>query len=131
MDFGRAAHSSASGVQSVSATLRVMEFNMTNNLRAAERFVANVLGLGPVLQKIFPVVGAIAFAGVIGEAGKRVYDFFKQIKDAPKLLDEAFRSINNSARTSADELRLSNDHLLNDIAKLQGRQEKQSGAGAG
>src|SRR5579862_1523150 len=59
-------------VQATSAALRVMEGNMTNNLRAAERFLANIKGVGPLLQVAFPVVGAVAFLGIVDELGTKV-----------------------------------------------------------
>ena len=65
-----------SSMQATSASLRVLEGGFTNNLRAAERFTASVLGLGPMLQAAFPVIGAIAFTGLIirlGEELKKVY----------------------------------------------------------
>jgi|SRR5689334_20743260 len=66
--FGRAmqdggAHA-VSGMQATSAALRVLEGNMTNNLRAEERFLATTLNLGSVLKNALPVVGAIATLGV-------------------------------------------------------------------
>src|SRR6185437_15732228 len=69
-----------SGVQATSGALRVLEGNMNNNLRAAERFIANFLGLGPALQKIFPLVGGIAMLGILdhlGEKAAEVYQWFK------------------------------------------------------
>src|ERR1035441_3389508 len=41
-----------------------MEGTWTNNLRASERFLANVLGLGPILQKAFPIIGGLDFVGM-------------------------------------------------------------------
>jgi|GEM_PF-4934618 len=58
-----------------SGAIRVLEGNLNNNVRAAERFLATTLGLGPVLQAAFPVVGAIAMVGVLTELGKRVEKF--------------------------------------------------------
>lgn len=112
-----------SNVQATSAALRVLEGNMQNNLRAAERFLANTLNLGPVLKAAFPVVGAIAFAGVIGELIGKVAEFYKSVKEAPEKLTGSFRELNNSIRLSNDELRVANDRLANNIAKLEGRRE--------
>jgi hypothetical protein len=122
-DFGKEAHGSVSGVQAVSASLRVLEGNMTNNLRAAERFVANVLHLGPVLQAAFPVVGAIAFAGVLGELVNKANEFFKQMQEGPRNIANAFREINEPLKLTNDGLALANARLDADIAKLEGHRE--------
>lgn len=48
------------------------------DIRAVERFLTTTLGMGDALQKIFPVVGAIAFAGALVEAGKKIYDLYEK-----------------------------------------------------
>ena len=116
-------HSSVSDVQATSAALRVLEGNMTNNLRAAERFTAKVLGLGPILQAAFPLVGAVAFLGVIGELGKRVYDFFQTASEAPKKLKEGFYQADQSIQLTNDGLRVAIAELENANDKLKGKPE--------
>jgi len=124
-DFGRIAGTasahSVSGVQATSGALRVLEGNMTNNLRAAERFLANTLKLGPALQVAFPVVGAIAALGVVGELVKKVTEFITTMRDAPKVAQDAFSKINTSLRVTNDGLDLSAARLRNEIAQLQGK----------
>src|SRR5581483_5453831 len=69
---------SVTSVQATSAALRVLEGNMQNNLRAAERFLANTLGLGEALKAAFPVVGAVALGGVMSELidkGQKLYEW--------------------------------------------------------
>ncbi len=119
--FGQEAHNSVSGVQAVSGTLRVMEGNVTNNLRAAERWVASLPGVANALKVAFPVVGALAFAGVIESLGTKVADFYKGMEQAPAKISDAFRSLNDPLRTSNDQLKLANDRLENDIRKLEGK----------
>lgn len=111
------------GVQATSGALRVLEGNMTNNLRAAERFVAQVLGLGEALKVAFPVVGAIALGGVLDELGKKAYDFYVGIRDAGEKAQGAYRGLEEPLRLTNDELRVANDRLENDIAKLEGHHE--------
>lgn len=117
-DFG--SHG-VTNVQAVSGALRVMEGNMTNNLRAAERFLANTLKLGPAMQAIFPLVGGLAFLGVIGELGKKVYEFFKTLKEQPEVANGAFRKLSDSLAVTDAELKVSNAELGNQIAKLSGQ----------
>ena len=112
-----------SGMQASSAAIRVMEGGMTNNLRAVERFVSGTLGLGPALQAIFPVVGALAFGGLIVSIGEKVYTFFKNAQEGATRVANAFRELNQPLRLTNDELRLANDHLANDIAKLEGKRQ--------
>jgi hypothetical protein len=108
------------GVQATSGALRVLEGNMTNNLRASERFLANTLHLGPALQAVFPLVGAAAFAGILGELGTKVQDFFKDIEEAPARTATAFRGIFEPLQKGNDELQVTNDKLAAEIGKLSG-----------
>lgn len=125
VEFGRTVdrvgHSSVSNVQATSAALRVMEGSWSNNLRASERFLANVLGLGPILQKAFPIIGGIAFLGLLAKLGTELYDFFKKIQESPRRISEAFRGLNDPLMTANDELRLSIDKTLVEIDRMQGR----------
>jgi len=130
VDFGAAArrmgsdmHGTVTGVQATSGALRVLEGGITNNLRAAERFTANVLGLGPALQAAFPVVGAIAFAGILVKLGEEANNFLEQLKTAPERMSNAFREVNAPLRQTSDELAVANARLQNDIDKLLGRRE--------
>jgi hypothetical protein len=66
-----------SEIQAVSGALRVFEGHSA--LRAAERFVATTLGLGPALQGIFPIVGALAMIEMLGNMAKGAYDVWKSI----------------------------------------------------
>lgn len=121
--LGDAGHDSVTGVQAVSGALRVLEGGITNNLRAAERFTANVLGLGPLLQKAFPVVGAIAFAGILVKMGEEAYAFYKTVSEAGRKMDQEFSNFGLGIRAGNDELKVANDRLDAQIAKLQGKRE--------
>ncbi len=121
--IGEAGSHSVSGVQATSGALRVLEGGLSNNLRAAERFTANVLGLGPILQKAFPLIGGLAFAGLIITLGEEVKKFYTNMRDAPEKITGGFRVLNASARQTNDELELTNVKLANQIAKLEGRHQ--------
>lgn len=108
-----------SDMQATAATLRTIEGGMTNNLRAAERFLASVLKIGPALQTLFPLVGAIAFAGVILRMGEELYAFFKKIHDAPDAIRKTFRDLNQSIAESNDQLQLNNARLEEEIRKIE------------
>ena len=121
--LGEAGQHSASQLQGASAAIRVLEGGITNNLRAAERFTANVLGLGPILQAAFPVVGAIAFAGILVKVGEEFTKFVKTIQTAPEKLSGSFRELNSGARQTNDELELTNVKLQNQINKIEGKRQ--------
>ena len=112
-----------SGNQAASGFIRVAEGGMANNLRAVENFMTKTLGLGPALQAIFPLVGAIAFAGLLFTMGKEVYAFFKKAEEGPARVANAFRLLNAPLQLTNDELRVANDRLDNDIAKLEGKRQ--------
>jgi hypothetical protein len=112
-----------SSMASSSAAVRLFEGDVTHNLRAVERFMATTLGLGPLLRAAFPVVGAIAFGGVIAETGKKVYDFFKGIEQAPEKIGGAFRELNQPLELSNTGLELANARMENTLAKLNNKPE--------
>lgn len=64
--------------QMAAASGAVRELNGNLSVRAAERFLATTLQLGPALQAAFPVVGAIAMIDVLGH----VYTKFHDLTDA-------------------------------------------------
>lgn len=117
-DFG--SHT-VSSMSASSAAIRTLEGNFTHNIRAAERFLATTLKLGPVLQAAFPVVGAIALGGAMSEMATKVYDFFKKMQETPERVAGAFRELQAPIRLFNDELAVTNDRLRNDIAKLEGK----------
>ena len=110
-----------SSMQASSAAIRVVEGNMTNNIRAAERFLSTIPGVGRALQAAFPVVGAIAFAGVAAELTKRIAEFVDKTQKAPQVIDNAFRQMNLSAETTIDTLNLSTAKMQEQIALLSGK----------
>lgn len=114
-------HGSVSGVQATSAALRTLEGNMTNNIRAVERFLATTLKLGPALQAAFPLIGAAALAGFLVELTSKAAAFFKEIQNAPEKLHGAFADLNQSLVVTNDALAVSNARLENEIASLSGQ----------
>ena len=113
-----------SGVQATSAALRTLEGGVTNNLRAAERFLATTLGLGEALKTAFPLFGALALTGVIGKLVEKAGDAYQgivKLQEAPKRIGEEFQKLDQPIRVANDELAVTNDRLANEIAKLQGK----------
>ncbi len=93
-----------------SAAVRVMEGNITNNIRAAERFIAQSSVMSGVLQKAFPVIGGVALLGIFGHLIEKVNEFNKRVSAIPEALRAGFEAIN-------DKLEMSNDALQTTLDK--------------
>ena len=120
-DFGGAARHSVTDMQAASAAIRGLEGSM--NIRAAERFISLFSGAGPIMQAAFPLFGAMAFGNVLQKLGTETFNFFKAIQEAPAKIANAFTDLNAPLHVLNDEMRVSNDRLENEIAKLEGRRE--------
>ena len=118
-----AGHSTVSSTQAASAAIRLMEGDVTNLVRAAERFVAQSQVLSGVLKTAFPVIGAIAIAGVIARGTEAAVKFIETARKMPQALATGFQELATSGQLANDELRRTNDELANQIAKLEGKQQ--------
>ena len=106
-----------------SATVRLLEGNLGTNTRAVARWIATVAGAGPVLKALFPLVGAIAFAGAVEMVAVKVVKFVRDVEGLPKRLNAAFMGAAQGAFVSVNELRVEGDKLDNTIARLEGRHQ--------
>jgi hypothetical protein len=66
-----AAHVGVTEIQATSGALRVLEGS--GGIRAAERFLTMIPGIGSALQAAFPVVGAIALSAALLKMGEEAY----------------------------------------------------------
>ena len=66
-------HGTVSSMQASSAAIRLLEGGMTGKIRAAERFLGRLPGVGAALQAAFPVFGAAAFLGVFAKVGEEIF----------------------------------------------------------
>ncbi len=112
-------HTTVTSVQAASGALRELNGDFTNNIRAVERFITTLPGVGSALQAAFPIVGGLAFAAMIGEVGKKIYDFQQRMKQSAGNIREGFVSIGDATRKSGVELDLVGDKLQMAIAKLE------------
>src|SRR5580693_9159964 len=94
-EFGQ---SGVSEAKAVHAALKDLEGGWQSNSRAAAAFAESILGLGPLAKAAFPVIGALSFIAVIDEAGKKTYEFFKELREGPERVSAAFRSLNSGLR---------------------------------
>jgi hypothetical protein len=121
--FGGAHKRAVSDVKATSAAIKALEGGFADNSKAATAFIAKILGGGPLLQAAFPVIGAVAFGGVLVEIGTRAAKFFRDMQQAPERVAAAFRELNAPLKQTNDELALTNARLENDIAKLEGKRQ--------
>lgn len=112
-------HATVSSQQAASASLRLLEGGFTGNIRAAERFLTTIPGISTALKAAFPLVGAVAFGGMIVKIGEEVVQFAQKVNNLPKALQSGFDGLTLSAQTSNDELRLTNQHLADEISKME------------
>lgn len=112
-----------SSMQASSAAIRELEGNFTNNIRAVERFVGLIPGIAPLLQNAFPLIGGIAFAGLVVEIGGRFAKFVQEVQYGSEIIRAAYVNLNAPLRLTNDELAVANDRLEMDIAKLEGRRQ--------
>ena len=112
-----------SSMASSSAAIRTLEGNFTNNIRAAERFIGLLPGMSKLVSAAFPLVGAIAFGGVLYEMGVKAEEFIKKFRTASEAIGGSFNLLAAPLRLTNDELRVANDRLANDIAKLEGHRQ--------
>ena len=115
----QAGHSTVTSVQAASGALRELNGDFTNNIRAVERFITTIPGVGNALKDIFPVVGGLAFASMLGELAYKVVQFADAGSKAAKKMRADFDELNDSTRKTGAELDLANDKLANSIAKLE------------
>lgn len=70
---GDAARHAVTDMQAASAAIRGLEGSM--NIRAAERFISMIGGIGPVLQAAFPLFGAYAMLSVLGKMAEATVEW--------------------------------------------------------
>lgn len=117
----RAAGHTVAPMAAASGALRELSGNFEHNIRAAERFIGTSLGLGPILQAAFPLVGALAFAGVIVEMGKSLYNAFDLGGERARAAAEAIEHDTSSMKLLNHELNVEVDKLELANAKLEHR----------
>jgi hypothetical protein len=102
--------------------VRVLEGQ--TSIRAAERFLGGTVGLGSFFEAIFPIAGGFATIEMLTSLGEKVQAIrqaFKDMADEPQAVAQAFREFNGPLQLANDDLRISNDLLDQEIAKLRGK----------
>jgi lambda family phage tail tape measure protein len=114
-----AGHATVSGMQAASASIRLLENPLGNNTRAIERLLSQSKLLSGAMQAAFPIVGAASMLMVVGKLGEEVADFIKKTQEMPRNLELGFRAMSQSAQMADDMLKVTNDKLDEQIAKLE------------
>jgi hypothetical protein len=104
-NYGDAFGHSVPQVAAASGAIR--EFEGTLPIRAVERFLTTTLSLGPALQAAFPLVGGIAFAGMLVKVGEEVYKLYKSwdpLTKAQELATESAKQYGQQIRQIAEQI---------------------------
>jgi hypothetical protein len=112
-------HRAVSEMQAVSGTLRLVELDFTRNIRAVEKFITMIPGIGAALQVAFPVVGAIAFLGIIAKMGEEIAKNAHDLGQIRNVANDSFSALVEGSRKNADSLRVANDKLEEQIALME------------
>lgn len=112
-------HSGVSQQMAASAAVRGLEGNA--GIRSVERFLTTIPGVGAAMQNLFPLIGGIAFLGIITKIGTELFDTEQKGKHAGEEMSRAFGEMNAKLELSNDELALQNAKLEDVIGKLSGR----------
>jgi hypothetical protein len=113
----RAAAHQVTALQATSGTIR--ELTGALPIRAVENFISKTLGLGPILQAAFPVVGAIAFGEIAVEVGEKFYQAFDLGGERARKTAEDIEAVSLALHRSTDALNVQIDKLEQEQAKLE------------
>ncbi len=116
-----AGHAAVSEMNATSAAVRSLEGNP--GIRAVERFLTTIPGVGAALKMAFPLIGGVAFAAMVGELIKKVYDFDQATRSMAREIVDGFEQINAATRKAAISLDITSDKLQIQIAKLEHKPE--------
>lgn len=117
----QAGHTTVSQMQAASGAIRLLEGDITHNVRAVERFITTLPGVGNALKAAFPLVGIVALGGAIFEVGTKVYDFKKKLDEMPSAIRQSFNQMSLSLRTANDEMALASDKIEDKLNSLAGK----------
>lgn len=103
-----AAHAGVTEIQATSGALRVLEGS--GGIRAAERLLTMIPGLGAALQAAFPIIGAVALLEVVSRMAGKVYELSQNWTEVG--IAEQF------AKSSAEDYAKSIDKIKDKVAQI-------------
>lgn len=104
-------------IAAASGAIRVLDGALP--IRAVERFAVTTLGLGPILQAAFPVIGAIALGEVVVGMGEKLYTAFDLGGVRARKTAEEIRGVNLEIDRSTNALNVQIDRLQQEEARLE------------
>ena len=116
------ASSQARGVSEMTAAstaARLATGSMFGAARGAAQFATTTLGLGPILQAAFPLIGAIALISILVDLGEKLYDVEKKANEATDAIGREFDTANQKMQVNLDDIELTNSKLQDQIDKLE------------
>jgi len=96
-----------SSMQASSAALRTLEGGMTGSLRVAERFLSTFSGLQPVLQGIYPLLGAFSLVSIGVEGVERIgkmAGFFGETAEKEKKAAEEAKELDEQIKRIGEDI---------------------------
>lgn len=122
-DLARAAEGTVAPWMASSAAIRTLEGNITNNIRAAERFIALSPRVAAAAQAMFPIVGAVALTGVVAHLVERIVEYRKESAETARKNEQMWYTIQTATRTANDETQLMIDKIEIANARMERKPE--------
>ncbi len=106
-----AGHATVSSMQASSAAIRELKNPLGDNVRAVERFLTTIPGVGSALKAAFPLIGGLAFAGMLTGIATQIVDFVKKVNAMPESIRSGFAALSLEQKTATDSLAVMSDKL--------------------
>ncbi len=106
-----------------SAALRELDGSM--NMRAGARFLTDVLGLGPALRVLFPVISAAAFVGVIDQIIGKVHNLYEEYSPLGRAVKDHLDTIRETSAAYDELIKKANKLRLEEYERAHGREARQ------
>jgi hypothetical protein len=87
--------------------------------RGLQKIIATAPGVTRALNMAFDAVVVIALVKVVYEAGEKIVEFGRKSEEAAKKNIEAWRNLSEPIDSANDKMRITNDRLEEQIAKLE------------
>lgn len=105
-------------VAAASAAIRLFEGQIP--IRAVERLITMVPGLGSALQLAFPIVGGLVFGEMILENVNKLREMRKAALEAGEMTTQAFGAMHDKMGVTITDLEIVSSKLQDEIDKLSG-----------
>lgn len=106
-----AGKATASSMVAGSAAAKELTGHWETNTRGAIKFLTTIPGVGSALKAAFPLIGGIAFAGMLTGIATQIADFVKKANAMPEAIRNGFAALNLEQQTSIDSLNVMTDKL--------------------